>query len=73
VILALVEMMVKERLNLLDVQVFSIRHYKMSVIPGAAKQRSGIREAVWRLWIALKSFTSCPAFTGMTKKNLNID
>jgi hypothetical protein len=26
----------------------------------------------WSHWIALKSFTSCPAFAGMMKKNLNI-
>jgi hypothetical protein len=28
---------------------------------------------LWSHWIALKSFTSCPAFAGMTKKNLNIE
>jgi hypothetical protein len=28
-----------------------------------------IQTAAETLWIALKSFTSCPAFAGMTEKN----
>jgi hypothetical protein len=41
--------------------------------PGVAKRRPEIQEVVWSRWIALKSFTSCPAFAGMMKKNLNIE
>jgi hypothetical protein len=60
-------------LDKLGFQVISFPHRKISVIPGVAKRRPEIQEAVWSHWIALKSFTSCPAFAGMTQKNINIE